>query len=41
MRSPDAFFVQVLGDLVERHPLLEHPSNPPAPDIVLSVAKHM
>jgi hypothetical protein len=41
MRRPDAFFVQLVGDLVQRHPLLEHPSNPHAPGIVLSVAKHM
>jgi hypothetical protein len=34
-------FVQLLGDLLERHPFLEHPSNPHTPKIVLSVAEHV
>jgi hypothetical protein len=33
--------VQVLGDLLERHPLLNHPSDPHTPAIVLSVAEHV
>src|SRR6266540_4354544 len=33
--------VQVLGDLIERHTFIKHPSDPHTPAIVLSVAEHV